>query len=269
MALQVVERPGRGSPVLQGFGEGDELLEGFVAHTFRGDQPIPVRAGPLGCGPVDEREHPLGRPGDRGHRPGRHLADVRDPQREDEAVEADGSAGLDAGKQLADRDIRLLLGGLRLLRGLLAGGRAALGAQVRPVAREGVPHRLEFEPEDVRRPLHEPRVEEHLDVGLAQALDVEGVLRHEVLEALHPLRRADEPAGAAPHRLPGLPHRVAAAGGAEVREHVTGRVRRALLHHHVEHLRDHVAGAQHHHGVADPDVPALADRLAVAADARM
>ncbi|GJE45559.1 hypothetical protein AEGHOMDF_4758 [Methylobacterium soli] len=50
-------------------------------------------------------------------------------------------------------------------------------------------------------------------------------------------------------------------------EDVRRRIRRPLLQHDVHHLRDDVARALHHHGIADPDVTALTDRLAVAPDA--
>ena len=53
---------------------------------------------------------------------------------------------------------------------------------------------------------------------------------------------------------PSRPHRVAAAGGAVVGEHVWHRVGRAALGHHRHDLRDHVAGALHDHRVADADV---------------
>ena len=52
--------------------------------------------------------------------------------------------------------------------------------------------------EDVGRRLDQSVVVESFDVLLAEPLDVEGVARHEVLQALDPLRRADQSAGAAP-----------------------------------------------------------------------
>src|SRR5918911_451707 len=64
----------------------------------------------------------------------------------------------------------------------------------------------------------------------AEPLDVEGVARDEMLQPLDGLRRADEAARAAAHRvlLAGagvdLAHRMAAAGGADGREHVGLRV---------------------------------------------
>ena len=45
------------------------------------------------------------------------------------------------------------------------------------------------------------------------------------------------------------------------------RVPRPLVEHDVDHLRDHVAGALDDDGIADPDIAALAQLLAVAADA--
>src|SRR6476646_4689997 len=44
------------------------------------------------------------------------------------------------------------------------------------------------------------------------------------------------------------------------------RVLRPLVDHDVDDLGNHVAGALDHDGVADPDIPALAQLLAVAAD---
>src|ERR1700738_4945519 len=51
------------------------------------------------------------------------------------------------------------------------------------------------------------------------------------------------------------------------RKTVRPGVLRPLVEHDVDHLRNHVAGALHDHGIADPDVAALAQLLAVAADA--
>ena len=45
------------------------------------------------------------------------------------------------------------------------------------------------------------------------------------------------------------------------------RALRPLVEDDIDHLRDHVAGALDHDGVADPDIAALAELLAVAADA--
>ena len=106
-----------------------------------------------------------------------------------------------------------------------------------------------------------PVVEEDLDLLLAQALDVEGVARDEMLQALDRLRRADEAAGAAAHHvdlaglLVDLAHGVAAADRADARG--TDRALRPcgrLSEHDAEDLRDDVAGALHDHRVADAHV---------------
>ena len=73
-------------------------------------------------------------------------------------------------------------------------------------------------------------------------------------QPLDALRRADQAAGAAPHRLAGRAHRVAAADRADLGEHEGLRVLRPPFGHHGNDLRDHVAGALQHHGVADADV---------------
>ena len=56
------------------------------------------------------------------------------------------------------------------------------------------------------------------DVALAQAVDVEGIARDEMLEALDRLRRADQAAGAAARRLARLAHGEAAALRAVLRK---------------------------------------------------
>ena len=86
-------------------------------------------------------------------------------------------------------------------------------------------------------------------------------------EPLDLLRRADEPAGAAAHRLALLAHGMAAAGRAFGGKFVRLGAPRPLLQHHVDDLRNDVAGALDRHGVADADVGAAADRIAVVADA--
>ena len=165
-----------------------------------------------------------------------------------------------------ERDRAARLDGAKRLRARLAPALAVLEPlEAARVAR--------LEREDVLRPRDQALGVELLDALLAQALDVEGVARDEMLQPLARLRRADEAAGAAAHRvlLAGaridLAHRMAAAGRADGRERVGLRIRRALVEHHVEHLRDHVAGALDHDRVADADVDAAPDRLAVAADA--
>src|SRR5690242_8160062 len=86
-----------------------------------------------------------------------------------------------------------------------------------------------------------------------------------MLQALNPLRRADQPAGAAPDGvlLAGvgidLACGMAAAGRTDLGKNESARALRALFLNHSENLRDDVARALHDHGVADADV--LADDL--------
>ena len=114
--------------------------------------------------------------------------------------------------------------------------------------------------EDVRRRLDQPIVVEDLDVLLAKSLDVEGVARHEMLEPLGPLRRADQAAGAAPDHilLAGgwidLAHGVAAAGRADRGKAESLGALRPLLFNDAENLRNDVAGALDDHRVADAHV---------------
>ena len=114
--------------------------------------------------------------------------------------------------------------------------------------------------EDVGRRLDQAVVVEGLDVLLAETFDVEGVARDEMLEPLDPLRRADQPAGAAPDRilLAGvgidLARGMAAAGGADGGKDESFRALRPLLLNHAENLRNDVAGALHDDRIADADV---------------
>ncbi len=96
----------------------------------------------------------------------------------------------------------------------------------------------------------EPAELDKLDDGLfAQALDVERSAADEMLEALDPLRRADQAAGAADVDLALLGDRLAPALGAMVGEDIG----RALLAagQILDHLRDDVAGALDLDPVAD------------------
>ena len=47
------------------------------------------------------------------------------------------------------------------------------------------------------------------------------------------------------------------------------RALRPLVDHDIDHLRDHVAGALDHDGIADPDIAAFAQLLALVADPLM
>ena len=122
------------------------------------------------------------------------------------------------------------------------------------------------EGEDVGGDLDQPLLEEQLDLLVAEPLDVEGVARAEMLEALDRLRGADEAAGAAAHDvglaglLVDLAQRRRAADRADeisvvvLREDVGLRAVRPLVGDDFEDLRDDVAGALDDDRVADPHV---------------
>ncbi len=99
-----------------------------------------------------------------------------------------------------------------------------------------------------------------LEIRRAEALDIERVPRHEVLEPLDGLSGADQPARAAARGfglaglLVDLAHRMAAAGRAAIRKGVRLRAARPALEDHSHDLRNHVARALHDHRVADPHV---------------
>ncbi len=101
---------------------------------------------------------------------------------------------------------------------------------------------------------------ELLDLLLAQALDVEGEARDEMLQPLLGLRRADETAGAAAHDAAagfvavGLAHGVATADGANLGELVGRGLLGTLVEHRADDLRDDVTGALDDDGVADAHV---------------
>ena len=73
-------------------------------------------------------------------------------------------------------------------------------------------------------------------------------------QPLHPLRRADQPARAAAHRLARRADGVAATGRANVGKHERRRSIRPTIHHYRNDLRDHVAGALQNDGVTDADI---------------
>ena len=92
-------------------------------------------------------------------------------------------------------------------------------------------------------------------------------------DALHGLRRANQPAGTAAHGIflagarVDFAHRMAAADRAFVGKLVRLRASRTFLQVHAQHLRDHIAGALDGDGVANADIGAVAQRLALRADA--
>ena len=88
-----------------------------------------------------------------------------------------------------------------------------------------------------------------------------------MLQPLHRLRRTDQRAGAAAHRLVFLADGMTAAHRTCLRKLVGLRVLRPLVHDDADDLRNHVAGALDDDGVADPEIDAVANRIAVVADA--
>src|SRR6185312_9265515 len=120
------------------------------------------------------------------------------------------------------------------------------------------------EAEDVGRRADELVLPECGEVLVAQPLDIEGVARHEMTQPLDHLRRADQPAGAAPGRLALLAHGEAAADRAAWlavaaardlgRQVIRLAALRPALEHHRDDLRDDVAGTLHDDRVALADV---------------
>ena len=130
-----------------------------------------------------------------------------------------------------------------------------------------------FQREDILRALDGAVRIQFFDALFAEPFDIEGVARDEMLEALARLCRTDQAASAATHRifLAGarihLAHSVASASRTNGRKDIGHRIGRSLFQHHVEHFGNHVAGALNDDRVADADVDAVANFLAVAADA--
>ena len=122
------------------------------------------------------------------------LADMADAEREEEAVERRRALRVDRRDQI-------------------------VAPRSRPSAR-GRADRSLRQPEDVGRRLEQAVAEEALDMDDAEPLDVERVAADEMAQPLDPLRRADQPAGAADVDLAFLAHRLGAAFGAMVGEDV-------------------------------------------------
>ena len=166
------------------------------------------------------------------------FADAPDAERIDEAVECDLAPLLDRREQVAHRSLAEPLP----LREIEFVGLAAL-----------------LQGEDVGGRLDETFLVEKFDLLVAEPLDIHGETRAEMLEPLDSLRRADETAGAAAHHVffslvVHLAHRRRAAGGTGVRELVGVRAMRPLVEQDFHHLRDHVARALDHDGVADANI---------------
>ena len=173
------------------------------------------------------------------------LADMADAEGIDEALERDAAARVDGAEEVGDREL-------------------AEPLALDELDRTGAVARLERE--DVGRRVDQTVGVERLDLLVAEALDVEGVARGEMLELLDRLCRTDECAGAAADRILAaglgvdLAHRMAAAGRAGRRKLVGHGVRRPPREVDVDDLRDDVAGPLHGDGVADAEVLAVADR---------
>mgnify|MGYP000125443486 CR=1 FL=1 len=110
------------------------------------------------------------------------------------------------------------------------------------------------------RPLISERVHKLIDQLVAQSFDVHRTSAGEVQQGLLALRRAEQPAGAARHRLVLAAHHVRAAhrtGGEPVEQHETRQFAAAALQDRRHHLGDHVACTAHDHPVADAHVLAV------------
>src|SRR3546814_12971352 len=112
-----------------------------------------------------------------------------------------------------------------------------------PALALGDPRFMRDEAEDIAGGGDQAIVEEGLDVLTAEPLDVEGVARDEMAQALVALRLADEATGAAAHHFAFFALRLAAADRAVVRDDIGLAVLRPLLLYHLDHLGNDVAGA--------------------------
>src|SRR5205085_3958991 len=132
--------------------------------------------------------------------PRRRLADLRNAESIDKALERNSPALIDRGHQVARAELAPAF---------------ALGDH------------LAVEAEDVARLADQPVLPKGSDVLFAQPLDVEAMARHEMAQSLDRLRGADQPAGAAPRHLAGLAHRMTPADRAMIGKLVRHRLLRA------------------------------------------
>src|SRR5438552_3600648 len=171
-------------------------------------------------------------------------------ERIDEALQRNVAAALDRGKEIAHRGFAVALDLLEL----------ELGVAL-------------LQREDVGGLLHPTFVEEVLKLLFAEPVDVEGAARHEQFQMLDLLERTGELAGAAGARafLAGcrfLAHDVGVQRArAFLREVKLLGALRPLVDHDIDDLRNHVAGALDHDGIADPDFAPLTQHFALVADA--
>src|SRR5216684_1943786 len=170
-------------------------------------------------------------------------------EREDEALERDPPPTLDSGKQIAHRGFPV----------------AFMLPEPDLVVARG-------QREDIGRLFHPSLLEKELDLLFAQPVDIEGAARGKQFQVLDPLVGTGELAGAA-----GAGALLAGCGllahdGSMKRARALCResillLPAGLISDHINNLRDDVAGALDDDGVADADIAALAQLLAVAADA--
>src|SRR5437762_2168855 len=169
-------------------------------------------------------------------------------ERIDETLQRNVAATLDRGKEIAHRGFAVALDLLQLELGVALLQREDVG---------GLPHPT--------------LVEEVLQLLLAEPIDVEGAARHEQFQMFDLLERTGELAGAAGARafLAGCRFLAYDVGvqraWAILREVKFLRALRPLVDHDIDDLRNHVAGALDHDGVAEPDVATLAQLLALVA----
>src|ERR1700677_3109737 len=180
----------------------------------------------------------------------RGLADLAHAERIDEALQCDVAAAFDRGKQIANRRFAIAFELFELDPGIARRQR-----------------------EDIRRLLHPALFEKQLDLLFTETVDIEGAARGEQLEVLDLLVGAGEFAGAAGAGA-------LLAGGGFLAHHVGAQrartflrkveflgVVRPLVNHDIDHWRNNVAGALDDNGIADHDLAALAQLLAIAAKA--
>src|SRR6185437_2678495 len=179
----------------------------------------------------------------------RGLADMAHAERIDETLQRNLPSRLDRIEQVTHRGFAVTLDLLQLQPGVAL-----------------------LQRENIGRLPHPAFVEEILQLLFAEAVDVERTARREQLQVLDPLVGTGELARATGARalLAGrglLAHHVGVQRArALLREVKLFRAPGPLVDHDVDDLRDHVAGALDHHRVADPDIAALAELLAIASD---
>ena len=167
-----------------------------------------------------------------GQQQGGLVADVADAESEQQPLERDRAAGVDAGDEVPHAGLPI----------------AVLGA-------EGVElFRVAGETEDVGGLVDPTAFVEGGQLFLAQTFDVEGAAGDKMLEPFDQLGGADQPAGAATANLALRPHGLRTADRAVGREDVGEGVGGAFVGDHRDDLGDDVAGALQDHGVADAHV---------------